>query len=839
MRKTITTMLTTMAMLFAISANAQKTFTGAVEQYLNDSYKTSSMTFSLSEIATALETDTATLVAALDTWYAAPKENASMFFDAANDTTYSDNYTQGTAGGFWMDANSVPMGWGAGCAWFNKLGWSVEDDEFIITVGQYPGLEPDLTFSTTFVLEFNAKKVNFNISLTTVAKPEIDVTPILSKLNVVGSTSTEIHQYVRGGYDSDVVKVSVKDAAEKLGIPMTALSEFLDDYLYCKAMSNDMNFEDMASDTLTNKATASGIGWWLKDIFDDSIGESTGECAARSYEASDLFFVEQFSIVGDSLQFYVGQYPNYFKGKEGQTFYVYVYLLNGTNAYSFRINLTIDAREAVDPNKLVKVGEQEVNVAVEVNNNYTQTRFDFDMDAILEALGCTIDDLDDVYSWADEGEMSNNHTESSGGFYYNDEGYICAWGSSASFFIALTSNFKNPKYGLGQMAGHFTNIEEPQTVSAELIFKFEAKYYIVKVNYTVKPIGWKDPGEEDAETVYNLLATFRWTKQMQPSDVYEWGVKDTIDVDNIKNILGSDSYDVYTDYYQKVSDTDSALVWSSSNTMGHGDAGFWWGSTNYEYEGMNVLSNDGWSPSGSNTSAFGIEWLNTGVVTFYQIPNFAKVGDEYNANLYFATETKEGNKTTYNYIRYILNVKYVSEITPEAKTIATFVLNLPSRDPADPDNGMYTPYDLTPMYEAFECTPEEFEENGTWMAIDPDGDLSNNFDELEGFAFDKNGKLTDDDATLVAKVGYIAEESAFFSWILDDENLENTYTFTIYAYYDNKRCEFTITVDQSAAAINFVELNKSDGEIFDLTGRLVKNATKGIYIKDGKKFLVK
>ena len=142
------------------------------------------------------------------------------------------------------------------------------------------------------------------------------------------------------------------------------------------------------------------------------------------------------------------------------------------------------------------------------------------------------------------------------------------------------------------------------------------------------------------------------------------------------------------------------------------------------------------------------------------------------------------------------------------------------------------------MYEAFECTPEEFEENGTWMAIDPDGDLSNNFDELEGFAFDKNAKLTDDDAALVAKVGYIAEESAFFSWILDDENLENTYTFTIYAYYNNQRCEFNITVGD-ASAINFVELNKSDGEIFDLTGRLVKNATKGIYIKDGKKFLVK
>jgi len=838
MRKTITTILTAMAMLFAISANAQKTFTGAVEQYLNDSYKTSSITFSLTEIATALDTDTATLVAALDTWYSAPKENTSMFFDAANDTTYSDNYTQGTAGGFWMDAYSVPMSWGAGCAWFNKLGWSVEDDEFVITVGQYPGLEPNQRFSTTFVMEFNDKKVNFDISLTTIAKPEIDVTPILSKLTVVGSTTIDVHQYVRGGYNSDVLRVSLTEASEKLGLQMSALSEFLDDYLYCKAMSTDINTEDLASDTLTNDATANGVGWWLRGIYDEDTGELTGECASATYSSSSLFFAEQFTVVDDSLQFYVGQYPNAFSGKEEQTFYVYVYLLNGTNAYCIRINLIIDAREAIDPDKLEKVGEQEYNIAAEVNNNYNQTRFDFDMDAILEALGCTIDDLLDVYSWADEGEMSNNHTESSGGFYYNDEGYICSWGTSASFFIALTSNFKNPKYGIGQMANHFSNIEEPQTVSAELIFKFEAKYYVVKVNYTVKPVGWKEPGEEEEEVVYNLLATLRWTKQMQPAGYYEWDIKDTIDVENIKNILGADSYDVYTDYYKKVSDTDSALVWSDTNTMGHGDAGFWWGSTNYEYEGMSVVSNDGWSPSGSNTSSFGIEWLNTGVVTFYQIPDFAKVGDVYNANLYFASETKEGKVTTFNYIRYILTVKYVEEIVPEAKTIATFTLNLPARDPEDAENGMYTPYDLTPMYEAFGCTPEEFEENGTWMAIDKDGLMSNNFDELEGFALDKDGKLTDDDTDLVAKLGYVAEESAFFSWILDNENLSKTYTFTIYAYYDNQRCEFSITIGD-AAAINFVEANKTDGKMFDLTGRLVKNATRGIYIKDGKKFLVK
>ena len=228
---------------------------------------------------------------------------------------------------------------------------------------------------------------------------------------------------------------------------------------------------------------------------------------------------------------------------------------------------------------------------------------------------------------------------------------------------------------------------------------------------------------------------------------------------------------------------------------------------------------------------YGICYAN-GVFQFFQYPSSQSVGAKYTDNFYLV------NQDAGKQIKYVITVVYVEQIQAEAETVETFTLNLPARDAADTENGTYTPYDLTPMYEAFGCTPEEFAENGTWMAIDSDGDLSNNYDELEGFAFDENSKLSDDDASLVALVGYIAEENGFFSWILDDENLAKTYTFTIYAYYNNQRCEFNITVGD-ASAINFVELNKSDGKIFDLTGRLVKNATKGIYIKDGKKFLVK
>ncbi len=182
---------------------------------------------------------------------------------------------------------------------------------------------------------------------------------------------------------------------------------------------------------------------------------------------------------------------------------------------------------------------------------------------------------------------------------------------------------------------------------------------------------------------------------------------------------------------------------------------------------------------------------------------------------------------------------YVEEIQPEAETVASYTLSLPARDANDTENGTYTVYDLTAMYEALGCTEDEFAENGTWMALDENGTLTNNFDELEGFAFDKDAKVTNNDENLVALVGYAVDEGGFFSWIIDDSNLSKSYTFTIYAYYDNKRCEFTINVGDTSA-INFIELDgKKDNNIYDLTGRLVKNATKGLYIQNGKKFMVK
>ena len=49
----------------------------------------------------------------------------------------------------------------------------------------------------------------------------------------------------------------------------------------------------------------------------------------------------------------------------------------------------------------------------------------------------------------------------------------------------------------------------------------------------------------------------------------------------------------------------------------------------------------------------------------------------------------------------------------------------------------------------------------------------------------------------------------------------------------------TITYHNNETAISEVKAENGNGEIYDLSGRKVTAPTKGIYIKDGNKIIVK
>ena len=51
--------------------------------------------------------------------------------------------------------------------------------------------------------------------------------------------------------------------------------------------------------------------------------------------------------------------------------------------------------------------------------------------------------------------------------------------------------------------------------------------------------------------------------------------------------------------------------------------------------------------------------------------------------------------------------------------------------------------------------------------------------------------------------------------------------------------DFLGFIEENATRINAVENGQSTDEVFDLQGRQVKQPTKGLYIKNGKKVIIK
>ena len=361
--------------------------------------------------------------------------------------------------------------------------------------------------------------------------------------------------------------------------------------------------------------------------------------------------------------------------KEGDTDYTYLYITVGDKAARVKVQAIVKKPEAVDPSTLVKVGETTVEVSAGIDNNHATKGFSIDMEAIVAALGCTTADLEDVYALDQDSVISDNHTENSGGFFFNAEGRIEIYGSNAAAFIArTTTSLQDGKFTIGQMPNHFAAITEPTTVTLPLIFQYGVNIYVVNVAYTVVPAA-----TPDEPIVYELVARDAIYKQMVPSDT-DWAYATTtsLDLAYIEGLIGTQDFKLFTDKAKTAAEGEEpTLEWSSDYTCTPAP-GFWYGTTTYENkEGQEVVDNAGW---GSNS--FGITYAD-GVITWYQYPGQRSVGDSYLANLYLV------NTETGKYLQYLLNVSFVEQETPESEDRGTIGDTIVVK-PAELLDGVYT-----------------------------------------------------------------------------------------------------------------------------------------------------
>ena len=825
------------------------TYSGSVEQDCRSDYSTSTISFSLVEMANYFGVDASQFATDLQAFITADKA-AYKVDDNSDKTLYVrqivnggesvyPNAEQGYSAnqgdyfcGFWMDKDSKPLGYGSDAAWY----WLVQVDEALgevqFLIGQMPnywteGGNPSCDLN----IVYNGKTANVTLSAKIAAKPVFNVETSLSKLNIVKDYTLTLN-FIRGKeYEGKTYSTIVEGIYEALGLTTEELEESVSDRTYTQVVRGDtVNGEVVYSfvDELKTPEDGAGGGWFGRySVFNEETGEETylPMNAPKTWNTgANTFYVQAISLEVDTFSIVSGQFPGVLKA--GDEDFAYLYVINGANAARIKVVTEVKEPEAINPDEFVKVGEQVIEINMKVVPGYGTKSFSIDIDAVYEALGCTADDIDDIFSWASEGVMTDDHTESSGGFYYNNEGYVDSWGGSATVFISL-GNIRNGQYNIGQKDGVFNGITEPVTIPLSILYTFGPKYYEIKVIYTISP----DAPSDLSQSEWKRVDTFNYDVQVVPSSGYPLAQKTQVDLDRLAktlNIENTDDLVLYGDvYYENEGDINPDNRFTKTLTLTP-EGGFWMRSVNGKLYPCVF----------GDADAMGMDWQNSGpgVISWWNKPNTRSVGDAYQGDFYLVDET------TGKYVCLHCNIEFVEtvmEIEDVGEEDVAFVL---SADNLNVDGLYSTEIDFSKACEALGIDISEIE-SATWYAQNSSGSFSA-VDSFEGedCVFDEWGAMAAiDSENAKFAVGYDYDNNTLVASLLGEDPTEETlYTTRIALRNGSKRYIFNIKLgSEEALSIDNVKMTSKNAQFFDLSGRAVKNPTKGFYIANGMKVLVK
>ena len=813
----------------AASLTASAQFSATIEMYPMSNYNTKAATFSLTEVATTLGTDAATLAETLDAWVGAEGEvETNYIFLGSKDAEGATNYTQGGRGQFWMDKEANAVTWGQGSCWYNMNSWDVEADTYTIEVGQFPDtLVAGEELKAHFILALNEKEATFDITLKVVENAVVIPDPVttISQLTIIGQATVNVEQEARTNYSSDPQTVDLTGIAALLGTTDVAIAENLEKLLYVTA-GNTQNELPLKADSLTSESSATAPGWWLANVWDLELEDYSNECVRSGWGNNCSFFIESFQYDAEtySLSCNLGQYPSSLQVDDVRT--VNVYLVWGDKAYQITYNLTIIPKDAQGLDGLSKVGEAELSVEFEVADSYDGGEITLDVDAILTALG--IDDWKNLSVMVkdNEGGVTVGGTANNGGSWLTAEGTLTSWGSNSALYFEPNSSTDWSVIYVGQYP---STLDYDTEYSFPIYFVAGENYYEVTV--TVKtlsePEPGPDPGEKVAQSEFHSVGEISVKIQAVPdASVYEIPMHFTYNGDYVTELVGTDKPTLFTDAVP--SEDPEADKYSNGYTCTP-YPGFWMSRDGYV---------TGWSSANSPWGAtFAIA---DAEITFYQYPNFSdnRPGKTYKANMYLVNEYT-GAMVTFNInLSFVSEIVTIEEVGSEDIVLTTGTANLDLAaaidslglkeldEPLDADGLLGMPSLV--LFNADGSYTEPLEATtGAYLTEKGFIDFSeNNVDGAVYFYFDFND---------ASSVQVIVEEQNNFQ-LTAETPIKTKFGFQ----YGTKLYVFNVTIVDSVtyAGVGSVKTQTAPAAIFDLTGRRVKNAAqRGIYIQAGKKVL--
>ena len=798
-----------MLMLACIPASAQ--FKATVEQYANNDHSTVVAEFTLTEVAAALQTDTATLAAALDAWYNYDAESgaekpADMFFLKSGDNLLAD-YNTTAPGGFWMTSDYQIIAYGEGAAFYEDIWFDQAEDFFGIYLGQYPNaLAAGATLTPTFVLVYGDKQATFDITYVVKPLPETPAVELdINKLEIVGSAEVTVEQYPRINYNSSAAYVNIAGVAEKLGIDNDLLSIVLKNCLY-KA-----RVDETYQTKVDSLRLATDNGGWGIEVLDMATGDTLPEVCAAPYSNKCQYYMDtwKFDPATDTLSCNIGQYP--YNLEVGDKYYTNVYIVYGNKAFVVKYNVHIvedpNANNNPELESMTKAGTSVYRVEQQPTTDYSTSAIMVNVDSIAEVMGCATGDMT-LMAIDNKGELSTSSTANNGGYWMTQGGVICAWGTNAYFFVEPASSNDYSQLNTGQMPGNTAIGEEGHTI---LYLVAGNSYYELDITLAIV-----EPKKSDVEFV--SVATRSYVVQAL-DETYVWSTKSAnIPFADIDNLIGTVEPVLYALNIDSIAE-QTGMKYTKDYTMGE-KPGFW-------------VTEDGRKNGWGSGSPWGITGLNSTsenfVIQCIQMENMGVVGDVYTGEFYLVNE-ETGKMITIKLTYQIVNELVDSEIVGEEW------INLPVSL-----NDNLVDFDFAKVATALGLESVEALFDGYYAkGMKADGTYSDGVDIVNnGLSFNASGAFEEYSA-----IGLLVTEDYKQFLTYSNNDIEGTFKLEVTMCFeiDSKSYVIHITLlDETSYAEGIESINADNkvGKIYNLQGQEVAAPAKGIYIMNGKKVVIK
>ena len=396
------------------------------------------------------------------------------------------------------------------------------------------------------------------------------------------------------------------------------------------------------------------------------------------------------------------------------------------------------------------------------------------------------------------------------------DGVACGWGTSAIVFVEPVTAGDLSTLKIGHYPG---NLKVGDEVRFNMYIVNEGKYHLLDILYKVK-----DKEAED-QSGYKIVATRNAVVQVI-AHATEYIVNDnqstyTLKLEDVNELIGTTSPSLYCELADTITAATGEKYAPYTRYLCTPAPGVWLGK-----------DGQGHSWTGNAEAPVGICYsLSNGQFTVYQAPGVNAVGSAYKTNLYLV------NEETKEMIQVKFTVQFVSELV-SFEIVGEESLLLP----LDMDD-FFVNIDVSKAANALGITTDELMNGYNLKGMNDAGLYSAGFNPIEnGCSFnistggyDELGKI---------HILFIEEGEGYVIDVISDEEVENGYKTNGAMCFeiDSKRYVYNLTFvdpDQYTGISNIVETSSTNDKIYDLSGRAIKKPLKGIYIQNGKKYVVK